>query len=66
MLLKRSRVEGVNRSLVLSKLDFGKAHTLYEEVETQMVEILGGGPGAKKDTGGIMKFEAMALPGEEG
>ena len=66
MLLKRSGVEGVNRSLVLSKLDFTKADTLYEQVETQIVEILGGGPGAKKGTGGLMRVEAVPVPGEEG
>ena len=66
MLLRRSGVEGVNRSLVMSKLDFTKADTLYEQVETQIVEILGGGPGAKKGTGGLMRVEAVPVPGEEG
>ena len=66
MLLRRSGVKGVNRSLVMSKLDFTKADTLYEQVETQIVEILGGGPGAKKGTGGLMRVEAVPVPGEEG
>ena len=59
-------MKGVNRSLVMSKLDFTKADTLYEQVETQIVEILGGGPGAKKGTGGLMRVEAVPVPGEEG
>ena len=30
------------------------------------MEILGGGPGAKKVTGGLMRVEAVPVPGEEG
>ena len=50
----------------MSKLDFTKANTLYEQVETQIVRILGGGPGTKKGTGGLMRVEAVPVPGEEG
>ena len=42
----------------MSKLDFGKADTLYEQVETQVVEMLGGGPGAKKGAAGLMRVKA--------
>jgi hypothetical protein len=63
MLLKRSVVEVVNRSLVMSKLGFTKADTLYEQVGTQIVEILGSGPGTKKGAGGLMRVEAVPVPG---
>ena len=49
----------------MSKWDFGKADTFYEQVETQVVEILGGGPGAKKGAAGLMRVEAITVQGEE-
>ena len=51
-LLKRCWVEGVYRSLVMSKLNFEKSDTLYEQVELQIVAVLSGGPGGKKVTTG--------------
>ena len=38
---------GVNRSLVMSKLDLTNRATLYKQMESQILEVLSGGPGAK-------------------
>jgi len=45
MLVKRSKVCGLEKKMVQSKLDFTKKDTLYEQTETALSEVLGAGPG---------------------
>ena len=45
MLLNRSGVDGVNMSLVVSRLDIEKSDTLYEQLKLQMVKRMGDEPG---------------------
>ena len=59
-------MEGINRTLVLSEIDFEKSDTLYEQIEHKIVEVLSGGPGGKKVTAGHMTVEARMVPGNEG
>ena len=51
MLMKRSKVIGLERTMVQSRLDFTKKDTLYEQTETALKEVLGQGPNkqAKQD-----------------
>ena len=51
MLLRRVRVEDrISRNLILSKLNHNEGDTLHEQMEFQILEVLGGGPGTQKGT----------------
>ena len=45
MLLRRAEIEDkIRRNLILSKLDYEREDTLHDQMETQILEVLGGGP----------------------
>ena len=49
MLFRRAQIEDeIRRNLILSKLDYEKEDTLYDQMETQVLEVPGRGPGARK------------------
>ena len=58
------RVEGINRTLVLSKTDFDKSVTLTNKYRTP--DNRGPGPARKKVTAGCITVDARLLPGDKG
>ena len=60
MLLRRAGVgDGASRNRILFKLDYNDREALYERKESQILEVLGGGPGARKGTGSLTRVEAV-------
>ena len=65
MLLGRARVDDkVSRSLILSKLNYNEGDTLYEPMESQILEVLGGGPGMQMESQGLLAVEVIPMQGE--
>ena len=75
IMLRRVEIEDkIRRSLILSKLYYEKKDKLYDQMEAQVLEVLGGGPGVRKkpqyttnkeavlDTGGQMTEEDKQGP----
>ena len=63
MLVKRSKVTGLEKKMVQSRLDFTKKDTLYDQTETALREVLGDGPG-KSDKSAAAAF--VAVPEDDG
>ena len=63
MLVKRSKVCGLEKKMVQSKLDFTKKDTLYEQTETALREVLGAGPGESTKPAAAAY---VAVPEEDG
>ena len=47
----------IRQTLILSKLDHEQEDTMYKQMESQILEVMGGGPGQAED--GITRFHKM-------
>ena len=62
MLLRRLRVKDeIRRALILSKLDHEREEEMYDQMETQILEVMGGGPGRRTTSRGLTRREAYIL-----
>ena len=66
MLLRRLRVKDeIRRALILSKLDHEREEEMYDQIETQILEVMGGGPGRRTTSRGLTRREVMSNATDE-
>jgi hypothetical protein len=49
------------KALILSKLDHEREEEMYDQMETQILEVMGGGPGRRTTSRGLTRREAYIL-----